>query len=105
MPNESVVHSAAAAGPATHVIAIGVGAYAHLANGSGPESPHGEGMGQLTSAPLSVKAFTDWVIENFDDARPLASVRLLASGLADEEYTNPKTHAKHAVQRATLANV
>jgi hypothetical protein len=105
MADESVVHSAIIAGPATHVIAIGVGAYAHLANGSGAESPHGEGMGQLTSAPLSVKAFADWVIGSFDDARPLASVRLLASGLPNDEYTNPRTGAKHAVRRATLDNV
>lgn len=104
MPNESVVHSVAVAGPATHVIAIGVGAYTHLANGSGVESKHGEGMGQLSSAPLSVKAFTDWVIGNFDDTRPLASVRLVASGLPNDEYTNPKTQAKHAVPRATMAN-
>ena len=105
MADESVVHSAIIAGPATHVIAIGVGAYAHLANGSGVESPHGEGMGQLTSAPLSAKAFTDWVIGNFDDARPLASVRLLASGLPNDKYTNPKTATQHDVQRATLDNV
>jgi hypothetical protein len=105
MADESVVHSAIIAGPATHVIAIGVGAYAHLANGSGVESPHGEGMGQLTSAPLSVKAFADWVIGNFDDSRPLASVRLLASGLPNDEYTNPRMGAKHAVRRATLDNV
>lgn len=105
MADESVVHGVNVAGPATHVIAIGVGAYAHLANGSGAESPHGESMGQLTSAPASVKAFADWVIGSFSDVRPLGSVRLLASGIANDQYTNPKTNAQHTVQRATLDNV
>lgn len=105
MADESVVHSVNVAGPATHVIAIGVGAYRHLANGTGPESPHGEGMGQLTSAPVSVKAFADWVIGSYADSRPLSSVRLLASGLPGDQYTNPKVNNQHAVQRATIANV
>jgi hypothetical protein len=107
MANESLVHSVNVAGPdATHVIAIGVGAYDHLTGANpGPVSPHAEGMGQLTSAPTSVTSFVDWIVTKFSNPKELASVRLLAAGVPGDKYTNPKTGQEHAVERATIDNV
>jgi hypothetical protein len=106
MANESLVHTANVAGDATHVIAIGVGAYDHLVGANpGPVSPHGEGMGQLTSAPISVTAFTDWVISRYRNPKELASVRLLGSGLPGGVYKNPRTSQSYNVPPATMKNV
>src|SRR5262245_49263882 len=106
MADESVVHRRAVQGPATHAIAIGVGAYDHLLCGQGTPTAHGEGMGQLTSAPVSLKAYTDWVIQHFNHRdKPLASVRLVASGLPEGRYRNPVDNTEKDVPTATLANV
>lgn len=106
MADESVVHRRPVQGPATHVIAIGVGAYDHLIGGAGASSAHGEGMGQLTSAPVSLVAFTDWVIQHFHHRdKPLASVRLVASGLAQGRYRNPIDNQDIDIPAATLQNV
>lgn len=68
-------------GPGTHAIVIGVGAYPNLVGGDGIVVPAlAEGMGQLTSPPLSAVALADWLAASHNDpAAPLASVDLLVS--------------------------
>jgi len=106
MARESVIHEAPVQGPATHVIAIGVGAYDHLEGGAGVTSRYSEGMGQLTSAAVSVRAFADWVIGEFHNPdKPLASVRLVASGLPRDSYRHPLRNHQIRIPAATMAEV
>jgi Caspase domain len=49
-------------GSGTHVLAIGVGHYAHLIDGAGPLAANPLGLAQLTSPPISAKAFIDWCL-------------------------------------------
>lgn len=69
--------------PQTHAIIIGVGDYPHLRNGSAfRERPATStmGLGQLTSSPISAKAFSDWMVNNFNNPNaPLGTVELLLS--------------------------
>ncbi len=106
MANEALVHSDNVQGPATHIIAIGVGSYDHLDGGTGRTTSHGEGMGQLTSAPVSLAAFADWAIRSFRHGeKPLASVRLVASGLPQGRYRHPVDNRDFDIPEATLPNV
>jgi len=78
--NESRVFEAQQPGAATHALIIGVGTYPHLLGGNGPTLADTQGLGQLTSPPVSACALADWLIGRFTNAeRPLGSVRLLAS--------------------------
>jgi hypothetical protein len=70
----------------THVLAIGVGKYPHLLNGTAKLAANPMGLEQLESPPVSAKALIDWflspvagagVFENPDV--PLASIEGLAS--------------------------
>jgi hypothetical protein len=83
MSEESVIHIDVlrSAGPATHVLVIGVGRYDHLPGGGGMETPYAEGMKQLTSPPISARAFAGWFLSGkFDNPdRPLASIALVLS--------------------------
>jgi hypothetical protein len=100
------VHEKAVDGPATHAIVIGVGAYAHLAGGRGVLSRHHDGMGQLTSPPVSARRLARWLIEQLDDpAKPLASVSLLVSERTGRPFRNPVTRKDVRVQAATIDNV
>jgi len=66
--------------PGTHVVAIGIGTYDHLKDGSGPQTRHHLDMEQLTSPPASARAVATWFIDHFDcDEAPLASVSLVLS--------------------------
>ena len=81
---------------ATHALVIGVGDYLHLENGSGPLSAAADGMGQLTSPPLSALAFANWLKTGYDNpSAPLATVALLLS------ESTPSGNA----ELATMANV
>jgi hypothetical protein len=95
------------AGPATHAIVIGVGAYPHLVGGKrGQLTPSNEGMGQLTSPGPSARAVADWLISNLNDEnKPLATVALLLSEAKPERYRNPRSGREHAVKPAVMANV
>jgi hypothetical protein len=87
-----LVHDEPAAGPATHVIVIGVGAYPHLKDGTGALTPDHDGMGQLSSPPISARAFADWVIRSFHHpAKPLSTVALLVSAKNSEPFQNSRT--------------
>jgi hypothetical protein len=100
------VHVQSVVGPAVHAIVIGAGDYPHLVGGAGPLFPQGEGMGQLTSAPVSARAFADWLVTEYHNpGRPLASVRLLLSEPAPAVWKHPVTQGEQEVPRADMASV
>jgi hypothetical protein len=99
-----LVHENERNGPATHAMIIGVGQYPHLVGGSGPLSRFNDGMGQLSSPPLSVRAFSDWLISTYNNpGKPLATVAMLVSDANDQGYT-PPGGGPVALERATLPN-
>jgi caspase domain-containing protein len=107
MPDRFVVEERPVRGPATHAVVIGVGRYPHLpGGGSATRVKKPEGMGQLTSPPLSARAFATWLIEkyNYPD-KPLADVALVASGGGPASFRNPRTGADVAVEPATMDNI
>src|SRR4051812_28921685 len=68
------------AGAGTHALVVGVGAYRHMPGGVGPIATANEGMGQLTSAPLSAREFAKWLATDFRHrTHPLRSLSLLVS--------------------------
>jgi Caspase domain len=105
MTQRFLVHEKAVAGPATHAIIIGVGAYPHLNGGTpGGLTPDHDGMGQLSSPPISARMFADWLIRSFNHPdKPLATVALLVSAAAKEKFVNPATDAAYDVEPATAA--
>lgn len=69
-----------ASGPGTHVLAIGMQNYPHLAGGQSHVAGRFEGMGQLPSAARSARAVVGWFLEHFTNGdQPLASVALVLS--------------------------
>ncbi|MFI5030302.1 MAG: caspase domain-containing protein [Reyranellales bacterium] len=87
---------------ATHALIIGVGDYPHLERGSGPLSAAADGMGQLTSPPLSALAFAEWLRTKYDNpSAPLATLALLLSEKAPSGWAEPATTAN--VMAATEA--
>jgi len=98
--------------PGTHVVLIGIGDYPFLKDGSAPPAQtfdlHME-MGQLSSPPRSLGELATWFSDTqngFNNPdRPLRSLELLCSASQDPfEWTDP-AGAKHAIGRATAANV
>lgn len=79
--------------PGTHALVIGIGDYAHLADGRRPSTYIGDalpGLSQLTSAPISAQTIVDWLlgVGQFCDvknaglknaAAPLATVESIIS--------------------------
>jgi hypothetical protein len=110
---ESVVHSGDVGGRGLHALIIGVGDYPHLVGGRGTRFEGHEGMGQLSSAPASARAFAQWLLSEdgyHHPEVPLASVRLLLSesgffGAKKSTFSHPATGAKIEVPGATLAEV
>lgn len=104
--SEFRVHTNAVVGPATHALVIGVGHYPHLVGGEGALYPDHSGMGQLSSPPISALRFATWLTESFRHPnKPLASVALLVSDEQPVAFTNPLDGTRHAVEKATFANV
>jgi Caspase domain len=102
MTQRFLVHEKAVAGPATHAIVIGVGAYPHLNGGTGALTPDHDGMGQLSSPSVSARMFATWLIRSFSHpGKPLSTVALLASSAAAEKFENPTTNETHDVEPAT----
>ncbi|MFC9294510.1 caspase family protein [Streptomyces sp. NPDC057011] len=102
------VHLDENAGPAsTHALVIGVGAYTHLDGGPSPtDHPGAVGMRQLSSPPLSARAFATWMIDEYNDkGRPLGSLALLLSEAAPAPFVHPKTQAARVVESATIDNI
>ena len=102
------------AGPATHAIVIGVGAYLHLPGGQAFAQrlgvpwtvyPDHEGMGQLSSPPRSARAFARWLLAEYrNPERPLASLHLLLSEPEAGTITLGSGEVK-PVERASFDNV
>ena len=88
---DSCIYRANGTGPAVHALVIGVGHYPHLIGGGGPPMTKTEGMGQLTSAPVSARMFAEWLLAGMRNpaGRPLATLRLLVS----EKPARPFRHA------------
>jgi Caspase domain len=107
MPASFLVHDAAVQGPATHALVIGVGAYAHLSGGVGRLSNQHDGMGQLTSPPLSARAFASWLMTEFKHPdKPLGTVALLLSEAVPAPFVAPNEPEKRFdVPAANSANV
>jgi hypothetical protein len=107
MPEPFLIHEATVAGPATHALVIGVGAYPHLNGGSKKLSAQHDGMEQLTSPPVSARMFASWLMSEFSHpTKPLASVALLLSEAAPGPFVDPKQPAKNfAVAEANSTNV
>lgn len=100
-----VVHEVPVDGPCTHALVIGVGKYPHLIGGETPcQNP--DGMGQLSSPPISARELAGWFITDYHDPdKGLASVALLLSDPNPQPFVNPKTNQQHDVEDATGDNV
>ena len=100
------MHQVPQGGAATHILAIGVGRYPHLVGGTGPRLPDHQGLGQLTSPPISARAVADWFIANFNNpGRPLSTVRLLLSEDSPQPFMNSKTGLVIPVPSATIDTI
>src|SRR6266545_3647336 len=99
-----LVHEAPVAGPSTQVLIIGVGRYRYLIGGESPcQNP--DGMGQLSSPPLSARELASWFIAGYNDpAKELAGVALLLSEADSQPFRNPKTNESFAVEEANADN-
>lgn len=86
----TLIHDRDPAGaPATHALVIGIGAYPWLLGGTEQgDAALAEGMGQLSSPPVSARAIADWLVgSHADPGAPLATVDLLISdGSGDQTY-------------------
>ena len=101
-----LVHQTKSAVAATHAIVIGAGDYPHLLKGSDTLSAHHDGMGQLSSPPISARAVAKWLIESYNNPdKPLDSVALLLSEANATDFVNSKTGIQLTPERANYANV
>src|SRR5437588_2955332 len=99
-----VVHEGEPGGSGTHVLVIGYGKYPHLLGGDSPYA-NPDGMGQLSSPPLSARAVADWFIEEYHDRQKnVASVALLLSERDRQPFVNSKTGESHVVEEANVDN-
>jgi hypothetical protein len=109
-----------APGPRTHALVIGVGHYRHFRKGASYDSKLEVRGAQLSSPPLSARAFADWLLA--PDGKgytpppatpgrlppaPLQSVELLVSTRRTEltRYVRPDTGEEVQLDGATYANV
>ncbi len=102
------VHKADVRGAAVHALIIGVGRYPHLRGGGKRLVDASEGMGQLTSAPISARRFADWLLSSDGrhcPDRPVASVRLLLSEPKPTAYSHPTDKTSTKVAVANMKNV
>ncbi len=106
-PDASIVHDVPVAGPSTHVLVIGVGSYPFLLGGNAAfRLDDHQGLGQLSSPPVSARAVAAWFPEQFRNSdRPLSTVRLLVSEATPTPFVNPSTSTKHQPPPATIDNI
>lgn len=91
--------------PGTHALVIGVGKYPHLAGGENPVA-NPDGMRQLSSPPISARAFATWLLAEYHDPRkPLASLTLLLSEDVPVPFADPSTGIAHDVEVANIDNI
>lgn len=92
-------------GPGTHALVIGVGRYPRLGAGENPVA-NPDGMMQLTSPPISARAFATWLLGSYRDPnKPLRSVALLLSEAAPAPFVDPTTGTGHAIPAAEIDNI
>lgn len=108
MTDPALIFETAVAGPATHVLLIGVGDYPWLVGGTSEDADNAQGMAQLAAPPRSMRALADWFIADkfVNPDRPLASLALVLSEPKPARYTNPKTGARsNPLPRGTAEDV
>jgi hypothetical protein len=94
-------------GRGTHALVIGVGEYPWLGGGTQPRFAHFEGMGQLSSPPVSARSFAEWLLSPTgyrNPARPLASLDLLVSDASTDQFI-PPGGIPTTIQRARFADI
>jgi caspase domain-containing protein len=94
------------AAKAIHALVIGVGEYPWLVGGGkSPLFPQHSGMGQLTSAPMSARAFCNWLMK--DCVNPELADKTIDLLLSDAESSTFTDSAgvTHEIERATMENV
>lgn len=80
MTPRSVVFDDPTQEPGTHVLIVGVGHYPHLPGGGEQPQVSTEGLGQLSSPPLSARRMATWFLESFHNPEaPLRSLSVLLS--------------------------
>ncbi len=86
------------AGPATHVLVIGVGDYPHLRKGSKKLAARNLGLGQLSSPPVTAQRFAQWWLDplvtpgavGYENPNcPIGSIEMLISGVGSFPVTIP----------------
>lgn len=93
-------------GAGTHALVVGVGEYPSLQGGSGPLFADHEGMGQLTSAPVSALRFAEWLATSYrSTTHPLRSLRVLVSAPAQQAWAPSPGAPPTVPDRATFANL
>jgi hypothetical protein len=93
-----------AAVPGTHALVIGVGRYPHLIGGESP-GRQTDGLRQLSSPPLSARAFADWLLRDYRcPGKPLASLALLISEAQPVKFADPGG-TTHDVSPADIAAI
>ena len=99
---QSLVHQEEAADPGTHALVIGIGKYPHLLGGQ-EQAAFTDGMRQLSSPPVSARAFAKWMIQDYHfPGKQLASLSLLLSEAVPQPFTNPKTGQSYEVAIAEI---
>lgn len=99
---ESLVHLDEATVPGTHALIIGIGKYPHL-NGGQEQAAFTDGMRQLSSPPLSARAFADFMIHDYHfPGKRLASLSLLLSEAVPRPFVNKKTGRVYDVAIANI---
>jgi hypothetical protein len=90
-------------GPKTHALIIGVGYYHHLPGGDGETTKDHMDLEQLSSPPMSARAFAKWVCEELDNpSAPLGSVELLTSPSSNFLLPNG---GERCTKRATMPEI
>lgn len=101
-----IVHDNQAAGRAMHALVIGVGYYPHLLGGTGPRTDSHDGMGQLTSPPVSARHVADWLAKDFHHPDfPRHTVALLLSEDNPQPYVDPLSRSSVPLEEATFQNI
>ena len=90
--------------PGTHALVIGIGQYPHLIGGEAPAQVT-DGLRQLSSPPISARAFADWLLRDYRcPGTELASLSLLTSEPAPAPFSDPSGQA-HDVPTAEMAAI
>ena len=97
-----LVHLEETGFPGTHALVIGIGKYPHLIGGE-EQARFTDGMRQLSSPPVSARAFAEWMIQDYNfPGKQLASLSLLLSEATPRLFLNPKTGQSYDVAIAGI---